>query len=144
MGRAPRAPDEPAELVFEGVSARVAVGPFSLPALTVLCFRFRGVRYELLRPRDLLRTKARISPRQWTFAGKNDVVSVEGELWGDTKDFVGLRPTATRAGRRRTASTRSSRTHAFESRFPAARLASSAPPLRRSRSGRTTWGTASG
>jgi hypothetical protein len=87
----PARPGEPGELVFEGVSARVAVGPLALPPLTVLCFRFRGVRYELSRPSDLLRTTARISPRQWTFAGKNDVVSVEGELWADTADFVGLR-----------------------------------------------------
>jgi hypothetical protein len=88
---APARPGEPSELVFEGVSARVAVGPLSLPPLTVLCFRFRGVRYELSRPTDLVRTTARIAPRQWTFSGKNDIVSVEGELWADTADFVGLR-----------------------------------------------------
>jgi hypothetical protein len=82
------------EVVFEGTSARVRVGRGKLgvlaPMTTLLCVRHRGVRYELNGARDLVRNRGSISARRWTFSGKNELVSIEGELCGENDDFVGL------------------------------------------------------
>jgi hypothetical protein len=84
----------PSEVVFEGTSARVRVGRGKLgvlaPMTTLLCVRHRGVRYDLNGARDLVRNRGQISPRRWSFSGKNELVSIEGELWGENDDFVGL------------------------------------------------------
>jgi len=81
---------EDTELVFEGLSAQVPVGPTLSPTTTLLCVRHRGVRYDLNGALDLVRSRGEISPRRWRFRGRNSLASVEGELWGETDDFVGL------------------------------------------------------
>jgi hypothetical protein len=78
------------EIVFEGTSGRVYAGPVLLPLTTLLCLRFRGVRYDLNAPIDLLRNHAEVTPRRWEFAGENRHVAVRGEMWAETDDFVGL------------------------------------------------------
>jgi len=78
------------EVVLEGVSARVKVGPLTTPITTLVCIRHRGVRYDLNALSDIARNTGAITPRRWTFRGKNELVAVEGELWGETDDFVGL------------------------------------------------------
>jgi hypothetical protein len=78
------------DLVFEGVSARVKVGRVMTPMMTLLCVRHRGVRYDLNGVREIATSAASVSPRRWNFRGKNRLASIEGELWGETDDFVGL------------------------------------------------------
>ena len=78
------------ELVFEGTSARVKAGPVLLPLSTILCVRWRGVRFELNTPVDWMATRATITPRRWEFAGADRHVAIQGELWAATDDFVGL------------------------------------------------------
>jgi hypothetical protein len=78
------------DLVLEGVTARVKVGPVLAPPLTVVCVRHRGVRYDFNAPLTLLRARGTIELRRWTFAAKTKLASVSGELWGDTPDFAGL------------------------------------------------------
>jgi hypothetical protein len=82
------------DLVFEGFSARAHLGPSRLgvltPMTTLLCIRHRGVRYDLNAVSGLLRSSGRITPRRWRFRGTNDLLSLRGELWGTTDDFVGL------------------------------------------------------
>jgi Tocopherol cyclase len=82
------------DVVFEGFSARAHVGPSRLgvltPMTTLLCVRHRGVRYDLNAMSALLENSGRVTPRRWRFRGANDLVSVKGELWGTTDDFVGL------------------------------------------------------
>jgi hypothetical protein len=78
------------ELVLEGVSGRMKVGPILARLRTVICVRYRGVRYDLSSVRDLLRNRADVSPRRWTFAGQNDLIRVRGEMFASTDDFVGL------------------------------------------------------
>jgi hypothetical protein len=80
----------PDDLVFEGLSGRVKVGPVLTPMMTLLCLRYRGVRYDLNGLSELATNHGAITPRRWSFRGKNDLVSVSGELWGKTDDFVGL------------------------------------------------------
>jgi len=78
------------DLVLEGVTARVKVGPVLAPPLTLVCLRHRGVRYDFNTPLALLRARGTIELRRWTFSAKSALATVTGELWADTRDFVGL------------------------------------------------------
>jgi hypothetical protein len=78
------------ELVFEGSSAKVKVGPLLSPLSTLLCLRWRGVRYDLNAALDLVTNTGEISPRRWRFGGENRHLALRGELWATSDDFVGL------------------------------------------------------
>jgi hypothetical protein len=79
------------DLVLEGVTARVKVGPLLVPPLTVLCVRHRRVRYDFNAPLTLLlRARGSIGLRRWVFSAKSARATVSGELWAETDDFVGL------------------------------------------------------
>ncbi len=82
--------NEDGDVVFEGVSGRVRVGPLTLPMMSVLLLRYHGVRYELNHPRDIARTHASSSFRRWEFSGHNPMIGLRGELWSTTEDMVGL------------------------------------------------------
>ena len=82
--------DPTEDLVLEGVSARVKVGPVLAPMTTLLCVRYRGVRYDLNSIADLVRSSGSVSVRRWHFRGGNSLCKIDGELWGETDDFVGL------------------------------------------------------
>jgi hypothetical protein len=76
--------------VFEGFSGRVKIGPAITPLTTILCMWYRGVRYELNAPRDLLRNRGEITLRRWRFSGESRLARIDGEMFGTTDDFVGL------------------------------------------------------
>lgn len=78
------------DLVLEGVTARVKVGPVLVPSLSVVCVRHRGVAYDFNAPLSLLRARGTIDLRRWTFSAKSPIATVSGELWAETSDFVGL------------------------------------------------------
>ncbi len=78
------------DLVLEGVTGRVKVGPLLAPPLTVVCVRHRGVRYDLNGPLTLLRARGAIGERRWVFEAHDELAQVSGEVWADTADFVGL------------------------------------------------------
>jgi hypothetical protein len=78
------------DLVFEGMTARVKVGPVLAPPLTLLCVSVRGVRYAFNGPLAILRARGAIEPRRWTFSAKSSLATLSGELWADTADLVGL------------------------------------------------------
>ncbi len=78
------------ELMFEGVTARVRVGPVLAPPITLLCLRHRGVRYELNGALDLARARGEITPRSYRFHARGKHARVEGEVFAATEDFGGL------------------------------------------------------
>jgi hypothetical protein len=82
--------DQDDDVVFEGVSGRVRVGPATLPMMTVLLLRYHGVRYELNRLVDIPRIHAAVTFRRWEFSGANPMLSLRGELWSTPEDMVGL------------------------------------------------------
>jgi hypothetical protein len=82
--------NETDDLVLEGTSARVRVGPVLLPTATLLAMRTGGRTHMLTRIRTLLRNRGAMTLRRWTFSGNGPSVSVRGELWADTDDMVGL------------------------------------------------------
>ena len=78
------------ELIFEGMSGRTKLGPVLSPLTTLLCLRWRGVRYELNTPLDLARNRGNVTPRRWEFQGSDRHLTLSGEVWAETDDFVGL------------------------------------------------------
>lgn len=80
------------DLVVEGVTARVKVGPVLAPPMTLLCVRHRGVAYDFNAPLALARSRGTIDVRgrRWTFSAKSALATISGEMWADTSDFVGL------------------------------------------------------
>lgn len=82
--------DQEDDLVFEGLTGKVRVGPALTPPLTLLCIRHRGVRYDWTRPIDWLRARGAMTTRRWEFGARSDLGSVEGYLEAPTEDLVGL------------------------------------------------------
>ncbi len=82
--------EEEADLVFEGLTARAQVGPFLSPKSTLLHVRHRGVRYDFTSLACIAKNKGTIGARAWSFSGASPHARVEGEVFADTDDFVGL------------------------------------------------------
>jgi hypothetical protein len=78
------------ELLLEGVTARVKLGPILAPPLTLVCVWHEGERYEFNRVKQLLGARGSVTPRSWRFRAESADASVEGELEAGTTDFVGL------------------------------------------------------
>jgi hypothetical protein len=78
------------DVVFEGFSARVRAGGVLLPTTTALCLRHHGTSYMLSGFAALAKNQGSIPPRRWRFRGQGPRVAIEGEMWADTDDFVGL------------------------------------------------------
>ncbi len=81
---------EAVDLIFEGVSARVAIGDLRTPRLSTLMLRYRGVTYAINSVAAMLTSRASISHRRWTIKAASKWCAIEGEFWADTPDFVGL------------------------------------------------------
>jgi hypothetical protein len=78
------------DVVFEGASARVRVGPALLPTGTVLVARIGPETHAINRLRRVFRNRASMTFRRWQFSGRGPTISVRGEMWADTSDMVGL------------------------------------------------------
>lgn len=82
--------DDADDLLLEGATARVKVGPILAPPLTLVCVWHCGRRYELNDTRTLLKARGTISPRVWRFHSESKLAKVEGELRAETDDMAGL------------------------------------------------------
>ncbi len=83
--------DDPAlDLMLEGGSGRIKLGPILMPPRTILFVRHRGVSYDLNSVFDLAKNRGEISSRRWKFQGESSLAKIDGEMWADTDDFVGL------------------------------------------------------
>jgi hypothetical protein len=82
--------DDEDDVVFEGFSARVRAGGVLLPPSTALCLRHHGTSYMLSGFAALVQNHGSISARRWRFRGAGPRVVIDGEMWADTDDFVGL------------------------------------------------------
>jgi hypothetical protein len=83
------------DLVFEGFSAKVKIGPrwspLITPLVTLVGVRHRGVRYEARVVQELARSKGRIDRlRRWVFAARQADAEIDGELELHEDDTVGL------------------------------------------------------
>jgi hypothetical protein len=82
--------NEDVDLVFEGTSGRVRVGPVLIPTTTLLVVRLNGETHALNHVSELVRNKGSMTFRRWKFAGSGPTLSLEGEVWAETEDMVGL------------------------------------------------------
>ena len=82
--------DEDVDLVFEGTSGRVRVGPVLIPTTTLLVVRLNGETHALNHVSELARNQGSMTFRRWRFSGRGPTLSVTGELFAETEDMVGL------------------------------------------------------
>jgi len=78
------------DLVFEGVSARVRMGPMLSPMATAVFLRMGGVSYDLNGIELLGSNRCLISLRRWEASANGCGVRVKAELAAETDDLVGL------------------------------------------------------
>jgi len=78
------------ELVLEGISAQIALGPVTTPPISALIVTHGGVRHAFTPPQSLWRVRGRISSRGWEFRAASRSARVSGSFSADTEDFVGL------------------------------------------------------
>lgn len=83
--------DKETDLVLEGTSARVRVGPVLTPTATLLVVRAGGATHYLTRMRQIFRSQGSMTFRRWQFDGRGKDVHVRGELWAESEDMAGLR-----------------------------------------------------
>jgi hypothetical protein len=79
--------DDEEDVVFEGVSVGSSG---SSPAATLLCLRSEGASHDLNGMWSLSRNEGSITPRRLRFHGRSRSVEIDGEMWAETDDFVGL------------------------------------------------------
>lgn len=75
------------DLVVEGVSARLRVGPLLTPVATSIFVRHRGRSIEL---RALLENRGTISLRRWDCVARSGKTEITYEVDAETDAFVGL------------------------------------------------------
>jgi hypothetical protein len=78
------------DFVLEGATAGKGGSGVAGLGSTLLCLCVDGVRHDLSGLLSLVRNKGAISPRRWTFRGRSRDVALDGEMWAETDDFVGL------------------------------------------------------
>jgi len=84
------ADDASRDVVFEGLSARVRVGPLTTPTTTLVALRIGESTHMITHVSELLRNRGGMTYRRWRFSARDQSVSVRGELFAETDDMVGL------------------------------------------------------
>lgn len=75
---------------LEIITARLRIGPFWTPFMTIMVLRHRGGEYALNTVLQGLRADGAFSYFHWDFASKRRDISIEGTLEASRDDFVGL------------------------------------------------------
>jgi hypothetical protein len=78
------------DVLFEGVTARVKLGPVWTPHLTALVLRLGDDDHAFNGPSALLRNEGRFADWSWGFAAASDRLRIEGEVSGDPRHFAAL------------------------------------------------------
>ena len=86
------------ESTLEIVTAHAAVGPLSLPAATLFVLRHDGRELAVRSVLAARRTRGRYRPFEWSFGGRVDDVTLDGEITATTDDVIGLTYTDTDGG----------------------------------------------
>ena len=82
--------DDGDDVVLEGGGGRTRVGGLLLPFRTVLAVRHHGTAYRMSDLASVARNESDVTTRRWRFRGRGPRVEVEGEMWAETDDLVGL------------------------------------------------------
>ncbi len=81
---------EDRDLVLEGITARVKLGPLLPPPITLVIAAHAGERHAFTLPGSLWRARGQIAPRAWEFRAANATARIAGRFSADTGDFAGL------------------------------------------------------
>jgi hypothetical protein len=76
---------------LEVATARLKIGPFWTPFMTVLVLRHQGEEIALNHLTQAIRAKASIKYFNWNFKSETSEISLEGAISASREDFVGLR-----------------------------------------------------
>jgi hypothetical protein len=76
--------------MFEGWAARVALGPVLAPPSTFLFVRDHQERIAKRAYFGMGHLEEQGTLRRWSFHATHGQAKLEGELWAETDDFVGL------------------------------------------------------
>ncbi len=85
--------EEDDDAVFEGLSARVRIGPVKTPNLTILHLHTEGGTFTFNTLLQLLTNKSRPGIERWEFSGENDRWQLHGAITTRIEDFVGVQYT---------------------------------------------------
>lgn len=81
---------KPTDFVFEGLSARVQVGPVIAPKLSSFFFFYRGENYYFNHLKDAISIKSKNTLNEWEFQADRNDLSFRGYAKAEYKDFAGL------------------------------------------------------
>ena len=90
--------DDAPESSLEIVTAHAKIGPMSLPAATLFVFRHGQGEFAVRSIRSSLHTRGRYRPFSWTFGGRVGERMIEGEIFTEPADVIGLTYTDTDGG----------------------------------------------
>jgi hypothetical protein len=76
--------------IFEGITAKVKMGPFSIPKLSSFYFHYQNEDYFFNTVRDALYLKSNHSLNEWNFQADRNELSFRGHVRAEHKDFAGL------------------------------------------------------
>ena len=80
---------------LEIVTAHAGVGPISLPAATLFVLRHDGRELAVRSVLATRHTRGEYRPFSWSFGGRVDGVTLDGEISADARDVIGLTYTDT-------------------------------------------------
>ncbi|MCG7597092.1 hypothetical protein [Mycobacterium sp. PSTR-4-N] len=87
--------DDSPGTTLEIVTARAAVGPVLLPAVTLFVLRHAGMEFAVRTVVGSLQTHGRYEPFTWSFGARVGEQTIEGEIAAATHDVIGLTYTDT-------------------------------------------------
>jgi hypothetical protein len=82
--------DDGDDVVLEGAAGRVRAAGILLPLRTAFIVRHHGTTYRLSDLAAVARNLSSLTMRRWRFRGQGRRIELEGEMWAETDDFVGL------------------------------------------------------
>jgi hypothetical protein len=93
--------DDDENSFLECASARVRVGPWRTPWLSVLVLRVQGEEYRLNSVWTAVRARARVAPYDWHFETGRPGLRIQGRIHAPAEAFVALRYTDPPGGYKR-------------------------------------------
>jgi hypothetical protein len=82
--------DDHPQSFLEVGTGKLKLGPVWTPDLTPLVLRHEGREHALNSPVQILRARASVGYFEWRFASESAAVRVEGRIFAERGDFVGL------------------------------------------------------
>jgi hypothetical protein len=82
--------DDHPQSFLEVGTGKLKLGPVWTPDLTPLVLRHEGREHALNAPAQIVRARASLSYFDWRFASETASARVEGRIYADREDFVGL------------------------------------------------------